>query len=87
MEVHMMKNAAVVLAITTLLFSVAPVMAENPVEPAAPGSDKSPGVSPNDAKDPPNDAQVRANESKNTGALDPNTPDPTKNTPGAETKN
>jgi hypothetical protein len=76
-----MKNAVVALAIATMLSSVTPVMAENPVEPDAPGSDKTPGVTPNDAKDYPKD------DAKNTGAMNPDTPDPTKNTPGAETKN
>ena len=80
-----MKNAAAAVAIAMMLSSVTPVMAENPAEPGAPGSDKTPGVAPNDAKDHPND--VHANDAKNTGAMDPDTPDPTKNTPGAETKN
>jgi len=56
-----------------------PVKAENPAEPGAPGSDKTLG----DAKS----AQTPPATTKNTGALNPDTPDPTKNTPGAEPKN
>ena len=56
-----MKNAALALAAAILGLAGTPVMAENPVEPSAPGSDKN--------------------------ATNPNTLDPTKNTPGAESKN
>jgi hypothetical protein len=49
-----MKYAAV--AVAMLALAATPVLAENPVEPSAPGSDKSPGVTPNDAKaSPPKD--------------------------------
>jgi hypothetical protein len=76
-----MKHAAIALAVATLVVAGTPVRAENPVEPGAPGSDKTPGVTPNDAKaSPPKET------SKKTGATNPDTPDPTKNTPGAETK-
>jgi hypothetical protein len=65
-----------------LVLAGTPVKAENPVEPGAPGADKTPGVTPNDAKaSPPKETP------KETGATNPDTPDPTKNTPGAETKN
>ena len=75
-----MKYAAV--AVAMLALAATPVLAENPVEPSAPGSDKSPGVTSNDAKvSPPKDT------SKLTGATNPETPDPTKNTSGAESKN
>jgi hypothetical protein len=79
-EVFPMKYAAV--AVAMLALAGTPVLAQNPVEPSVPGSDKSPGVTPNDAKaSPPKDT------SKPTGATNPETPDPTKNTPGAESKN
>ena len=75
-----MKYAAVAIAIVALAGT--PVLAENPVEPSAASSDESPGVTPNDAKaSPPKDT------SRPTGATNPETPDPTKNTPGAESKN
>jgi hypothetical protein len=77
-----MKHAATALAVAMLVLAGTPVRAENPVEPGAPGSDKTPGVTPNDAKaSPPKETF------KKTGATNPDTPDPTKNTPGAETKN
>jgi hypothetical protein len=74
-----MKYTALVVAILALTGT--PVLAENPVEPSSPGSDKTPGVTPNDAKAAPKDT------SKATGATNPDTPDPTKNTPGSESKN
>ena len=77
-----MKNAALALAAAALALAGTPVMAENPVEPSAPGSDKTPGVTPNDAN-----ATAPKETPKQTGATNPNTPDPTKNTPGAESKN
>jgi hypothetical protein len=77
-----MKQAATALAVAMLVLAGTPVKAENPVEPGAPGADKTPGVTPNDAKaSPPKETP------KETGATNPDTPDPTKNTPGAETKN
>jgi hypothetical protein len=83
-----MKRATTALAIASLALAGTPVMAENPVEPSAPGSDKTPGVTPNDAYAPPPLVVVPPQEvGKNTGASNPNTPDPTKNTPGAESKN
>ena len=78
-----MKRAVTALVVATLALAGTPVRAENPVEPAAPGSDKTPGVTPNDAKSAPTPPAT----TKNTGALNPDTPDPTKNTPGAESKN
>jgi hypothetical protein len=67
-------------------------MAENPVEPSAPGSDKTPGVTPNDANASPPKVDTgketgASNTGKETGASNPDTPDPTKNKPGAESKN
>jgi hypothetical protein len=53
------------------------------VEPSAPGSDKTPGVTPNDA----NATAPKEKTPKQTGATNPDTLDPTKNTPGAESKN
>jgi len=77
-----MKHAATALAVAMLVLAGTPVKAENPVEPGSPGADKTPGVTPNDAKaSPPKEIP------KKTGATNPDTPDPTKNTPGAETKN
>ena len=78
-----MKHAATALAVAMLVLAGTPVKAENPAEPGAPGSDKTLGVTPNDAKS----AQTPPATTKNTGALNPDTPDPTKNTPGAESKN
>ena len=78
-----MKHATTALAVAILALAGTLIMAENPVEPGAPGSDKTPGVTPNDAKAAPTPPAT----TKDTGALNPDTPDPTKNTPGAETKN
>ena len=78
-----MKHAAIALAVAMLVLAGTPVRAENPVKPGAPGSDKTPGVTPNDAKASP----PKMDTGKKTGASNPDTPDPTKNTPGAETKN
>jgi hypothetical protein len=39
-----MKNTAKALVFVALLLAGTPVLAENPVEPAAPGSDKAPGT-------------------------------------------
>jgi hypothetical protein len=82
-----MKHAAMALAVAILALAGTPVLAENPVEPAAPGSDKTPGVMPNDADAAPPIVVPAPEARKNTGALNPDTPDPTKNTPGAESKN
>jgi len=82
-----MKHAATALTFATLLLAGTPVLAENPVEPSAPGSDKTPGVTPNDANAAPPIVVPAPEPRKNTGALNPDTPDPTKNTPGAESKN
>jgi hypothetical protein len=77
-----------VFTFATLLLAATPVLAQNSVEPIAPGSEKTPGVKPNDASAPPTVIVVPVPEPrKNTGALDPDTPDPTRNTPGAESKN
>ena len=82
-----MKRAVTALVVATLALAGTPVRAENPVEPAAPGSDKTPGVTPNDANAAPPIVVPAPEPRKNTGALNPDTPDPTKNTPGAESKN
>jgi hypothetical protein len=87
-----MKYAAIALAVGILALAGTPVMSENPVEPAAPGSDKTPGVTPNDANASPPTVDTgketgTSNTGKETGASNPDTPDPTKNTPGAESKN
>jgi hypothetical protein len=78
-----MKVTTAVLALTSVLLTAAPVMAGNPADPVAPGSDKSVGVAPSgDAQ-----ASPTTDTPKSTGAANPDTPDPTKNTPGAEAKN
>ena len=76
-----MKVTTAILALTTVLLTAAPVMAGNPADPAGPGSDKSVGVTPNGAQ-----ASPTVDTPKSTGASNPDTPDPTKNTPGAESK-
>jgi hypothetical protein len=76
-----MKNVTRAMILATVALLATPALAENPVEPGSPGSDKTPGVTPNDAK-----ASPTVDTSKNTGAENPDTPDPTSNTPGAETK-
>lgn len=83
-----MKTAATAVVFATLLLAATPVMAGNPAEPSAPGSDKTPGVTPSDANASPTIETPESTDTvKPTGASDPATPDPTRNTPGAETKN
>lgn len=48
-----MKMNIALLAFATLFLTAAPVMAGNPADPAGPGSDKSVGVTPNDAQSQP----------------------------------
>jgi hypothetical protein len=82
----MMKRVSALTFATLVLLAATPVLAQNPVEPTP--SDQPPVVMPNDPNAPPTIVVVPAPEPrKNTGALDPDTPDPTRNTPGAETKN
>ena len=76
-----MKNAAITLTFASSLLTGTPVLAANPIEPSGPDSDKSPGVTPNDAA--PYDVRTFP---KWTGASDPYTPNPHRNTPGAEAK-
>jgi hypothetical protein len=79
-----MKHAAIAI---TLLLAGTPVLAQTPAEPSAAPPD-APAVIPNDTYAAPPIVVVPAPEPrKNTGALNPDTPDPTKNTPGAESKN
>jgi len=47
-----MKNTAIALTFASLLLTGTPVLAANPVEPSAPSSDKTPAVTPNDARMP-----------------------------------
>ena len=77
-----MKMNIAFLAFTTVLLTAVPVMAGNPADPAGPGSDKAVGVTPSGAQ-----ASPTVDTPKSTGAANPDTPDPTKNTPGAESKN
>ncbi|MGB6766904.1 MAG: hypothetical protein WBE50_02220, partial [Methyloceanibacter sp.] len=71
----------IALTFATLLLAATPALAENPAEP----SDKVPGVTPNDAALAPPVVMVPAPEKKNT-CFESRHPDPTKNTPGAESK-
>src|SRR5262245_6195210 len=80
----MMKRVSA-LTFATLVLAATPVLAQNPVEPSPP--DQPPVVMPNDPNAPPPIVVVPAPEPrKNTGALDPYTPDPTRNTPRRRTK-
>jgi hypothetical protein len=87
-----MKNAAITLTFASLLLTGTPVLAANPIEPSGPDSDKSPGVTPNDARMPlpgfgPYYAPYHVRTfAKWTGASDSYTPNPHRNTPGAEAK-
>ena len=47
-----MKNTAIALTFASLLLTGTAVLAANPLEPSAPSSDKTPGVTPNDARMP-----------------------------------
>ena len=96
-----MKNTAIALTFASLLLTGTPVLAANPVEPSAP-SYKTPDVTPNDTRMPlpgfvsyytpyygfgPYYAPYYAMTlPKWTGASDPYTPNPHRNTPGAEAK-
>jgi len=82
-----MKHTAIALAFATLLLAGAPALAESPAEVPAPGPDSAPPVAPYDANAAPIVVVPVPEPRKNTGALNPDTPDPTKNTPGAESKN
>jgi len=82
-----MKHPAIALTFATLVFAAPPVLAQTSVEPSVP-PDVPPVVLPNDAYAAPPIVVVPVPEPrKNTGALNPDTPDPTKNTPGSEAKN
>jgi hypothetical protein len=86
-EVFRMKHAAIALAVAILALAARPILAETPVEPAVP-PDAPPVVTPNDAYAAPPLVVVPVPDNcKNTGAANPCTPDPTRNTPGAESKN
>ena len=87
-----MKNTAIALTLASLLLTGTPVLAANPVEPSSPSSDKTPGVTPNDARMPlPGFGSYYApyygrTFPKWTGASNPYTRKPHRNTPGAEAK-
>ena len=83
-----MKYAAVALALTTLLFAETPVLAKARIEPSAPSFDTPPPIAvPYGAYAGPLFLVIPApDRCKNTGAANPCTPDPTRNTPGAEAK-
>jgi hypothetical protein len=84
-----MKHAAIALTFATLVLAGTPVLAANPVKPSAPGSDKLLGVM---SRFEPRFERWQApfrrpvHPPKQTGASNPATPDPTRNTPGAEAK-
>jgi hypothetical protein len=83
-----MKSTAIVLTFTALLLSAGtPVLAESALEPPPPSSDLTPPVTPYDPNAPAIVVVPAPEPGKNTGASNPDTPDPTKNTPGAEAKN
>ncbi len=91
-----MKNTAIALTFASLLLTGTPVLAANPVEPSAPSSDKTPAATPNDARMPlPGFESYYAPyygfgpyyaPYYRTGASDPYTRNPHRNTPGAEAK-
>ena len=70
----------IALAFATIILAATPVLAENPVDPAGPGSDKTPGVKPGDVQ------AIPQTDNQNVPGGTPNTQDPTKNTPGAASK-
>jgi hypothetical protein len=80
-----MKKTPMTLAFAILLLAVTPALAQTAVEPSAPVD--TPPVAPNDAyAAPPMVVVPVPDDCKNTGASNPCTPDPTRNTPGAEAK-
>jgi hypothetical protein len=82
-----MKHPAIALTFAMFALAGTPALAQTPVEPSVP-PDAPPVVLPNDAYAAPPIVVVPVPEPrKNTGALNPDTPDPTKNTPGSEAKN
>ena len=83
-----MKHSAIALTFATLLLAGTPVLAEPMLEPSAPGPHTPPVAMTDDAYIASPTVGVPAPEPrKNIGALNPDTPDPTKNTPGSEAKN
>jgi hypothetical protein len=84
-----MKHAAIALTFATLLLAGTPVLAKTRINPSASGLDTPPPVvMPSHAyAAPPILVVPRRDNCKNTGAANPCTPDPTRNTPGAEAKN
>jgi len=83
-----MKYAAITSAFATLLLAGTPVLAETRDPPVSGHATPPAVVMPNDAYAAPPIVVVPVPEPrKNTGALNPDTPDPTKNTPGAESMN
>ena len=78
-----MKHIAVALTLTTFLLAGTPVLAKP--KPSAPPTYLPSVVMPYDAYAPIFVAPM-PEPRKNTGAANPYTPDPTRNTPGAEAK-
>jgi hypothetical protein len=79
-----MKESTAFMLATLCLVPTA-VMAQSPAGTAIP-QDQAPALAPNDPN-APTIVMPAPEPGKNTGALNPDTPDPTKNTPGAESKN
>jgi hypothetical protein len=80
-----MKDAALALTLTTLFLAATPVVAKPRIEPSAPPTYVPSVMMPYDAYAPIFIAPM-PEPRKNTGASNPDTPDPTRNTPGAEAK-
>ena len=83
-----MKHSAIALTFATLLLAGTPVLAEPMLEPSAPGPHTPPVAMTDDAYIASPTVGVPAPEPrKYIGELNPDTPNPTKNTPGSEAKN
>jgi hypothetical protein len=80
-----MKHIAI--ALTIFALAGTPVVAQEDVDRSAPPPDVAATVMPNDPNAPTVVIVPAPEPRKNTGASNPDTPDPTKNTPGAESKN
>jgi hypothetical protein len=74
-----MKKVIKALAFASIAFAT-PVWAANPIEPSGQTSDKNPGAAPSEVQASPQ------TDNQNVPGGTPNTPDPTKNTPGANSK-
>jgi hypothetical protein len=82
-----MKSRAISLTFAVLLLAGTPALAESAVEAPPPGADLTAPAMPYDPNAPAIVVVPAPEPGKNTGASNPDTPDPTKNTPGSEAKN